>query len=237
MNEKSNVLLSIFLVILCSILCLFLFAYRQTKNTISEEVEVIALHREGIFPREKEETVKKANDEVSESMLATDNPMPWYIRVNLEAQVVNVYTKDNEGRYTVPYKAMLCSTGIDTPREGVYVLPESHENPVKARWRYLQGDVWGQYVTRIVDSILFHSVPYEDKSESTLEWWEYDRLGEEASLGCIRLCVADAKWIYDNCQAGTQVEFYTSSNPRTIWKTSIEKNRRRKTSISYLGPN
>lgn len=217
MNEKSNRILSIFLVILGSILCLAIFIHATTRNVILEEIEVMALQKEGIIPEEKRENKKNPIDEISETMLATDNPMPWYLRVNIEAQVVNVYTKDNGGRYTIPYKAMLCSTGIDTPKEGVYVLPESHENPVKARWRYLQGNVWGQYVTRIVDSILFHSVPYQDKSESSLEWWEYDRLGEEASLGCIRLCVADAKWIYDNCQAGTQVEFYTSANPRTIW--------------------
>ena len=31
------------------------------------------------------------------------------------------------------------------------------------------------------------------------------KLGRRASHGCIRLTVEDAKWIYDNCPAGTTV--------------------------------
>lgn len=117
MNEKSNRILSIFLVILGSILCLAIFIYATTRNVILEEIEVMALQKEGIIPEEKRENKKNPIDEISETMLATDNPMPWYLRVNIEAQVVNVYTKDNGGRYTIPYKAMLCSTGIDTPKK------------------------------------------------------------------------------------------------------------------------
>lgn len=199
MKEKSNLIFGILLGILSIILCLMAVVYVQTRKDMTEEIAVFALYKDGQVPIKKsqEDFENKENpiEEISETMLLTDNPMPWYIRVNLEAQVVNIYTKDSEGRYTVPYKAMLCSTGIDTPKEGIYALPESHENPVKARWRYLQGDVWGQYVTRIVDSILFHSVPYEDKSESTLEWWEYDRLRRRSiswlySLNC-RRCKMD----------------------------------------------
>lgn len=56
-------------------------------------------------------------------------------------------------------------------------------------------------------------MPYQQKDKSTLEWWEYDKLGTKASLGCIRLKVEDAKWIYDNCIPGTKVEFYSSATP------------------------
>ena len=85
------------------------------------------------------------------------------------------------------------------------------------------GNVYGQYACRITGSILFHSVPYEKKDKSTLEWWEYDKLGTKASLGCIRLKVEDAKWIYDNCVPGTKVEFYTSSNPGPLGKPTAQK--------------
>lgn len=87
----------------------------------------------------------------------------------------------------------------------------------------MNGNVYGQYACRIVGSILFHSVPYEKKDKSTLEWWEYDKLGTKASLGCIRLTVEDAKWIYDNCVSGTNVEFYTSSNPGPLGKPTAQK--------------
>ena len=87
----------------------------------------------------------------------------------------------------------------------------------------MNGNVYGQYASRIVGSILFHSVPYEQKDKSTLEWWEYDKLGTDASLGCIRLTVEDAKWIYDNCPKGTQVEFYYSSDPGPLGKPTSKK--------------
>lgn len=70
---------------------------------------------------------------------------------------------------------------------------------------------------------MFHSVPYQKKDKSTLEWWEYDKLGTKASLGCVRLKVEDAKWIYDNCIPGTKVEFYTSSTPGPLGKPTAMK--------------
>ena len=42
-------------------------------------------------------------------------------------------------------------------------------------------------------------------------------------MGCIRLTVADAQWIYYNCPLGTSVEFYTSSNPGPLGKPGIQK--------------
>lgn len=70
---------------------------------------------------------------------------------------------------------------------------------------------------------MFHSVPYEKKDKSTLEWWEYDKLGTKASLGCVRLKVEDAKWIYDNCIPGTKIEFYSDANPGPLGKPTAKK--------------
>lgn len=86
------------------------------------------------------------------------------------------------------------------------------------------GDVYGQYSTWICDDILFHSVPYlESGDKSSLEYWAYDQLGQRVSLGCVRLTVEDAKWLYSNCPVGTQVEFYSSSNPGPLGKPSTMK--------------
>ena len=142
---------------------------------------------------------------------------PYYIKVNYSANTVTIYSKDNDGNYTVPVKAMVCSTGKSTPRSGVYKTPQ------RAQWGNLIGS-YGQYCTRITGQILFHSVPYWTKYDKTsLEYMEYDRLGETRSLGCIRLTVIDAKWIYDNCPLGTSVEFYSSSNPGPLGKPSAQK--------------
>ena len=90
-------------------------------------------------------------------------------------------------------------------------------------WGTLEGGTFGRYSTRIIGGILFHSVPYTSESEDSLEYWEYDKLGTTASLGCVRLSVADTKWIFDNCEVGTQVEFYTSSDPGPLGKPTAQK--------------
>lgn len=131
---------------------------------------------------------------------------PYYIKVNRTTNCVTIYEKDSSGNYTVPIKAMICSVGAgnNTP-VGVF------KTPVKYRWRQLLGGVWGQYSTRIVGGVLFHSCCYSRQSEDTLIEKTYNRLGTKDSLGCIRLTVADAKWIYDNCPLGTSVEIFDAA--------------------------
>lgn len=141
---------------------------------------------------------------------------PYYIKVNKQQNCVTVYEKDKDGKYTVPVKAMACSTGPDTPL-GTY------NTLIKYRWKLLMGDVWGQYSTRIVDGILFHSVWYYKMDETTLSATQYNKLGSSASHGCIRLTVADSKWIYDNCPVGTTVEIYNAKDPGPLGKPETIK--------------
>ncbi len=148
------------------------------------------------------------------------NSMPYYIKINNSQNVITIYTKDSEGNYTVPCKAMVCSTGTATPKAGSKYKITTY----RREWNGLKGNVYGQYAVQIVGNILFHSVPYTAKNKSSLEYWEYDKLGTKASMGCIRLAVADAKWIYDNVGAGTWVEFYDdSSNPGPLGKPTAKK--------------
>ena len=165
--------------------------------------------------RKKQEEERKKKEE--EQRKLASQGYPYWIKVNYSANTVTVYGKDENGDYTVPVKAMVCSTGSSTPRSGVYRTPN------KARWGVLIGPVWGQYCTRITGQILFHSVPYLKKEDpSSLEYWEYDRLGTQRSMGCIRLTVADAQWIYYNCPIGTSVEFYSSADPGPLGKPGIK---------------
>ena len=39
---------------------------------------------------------------------------PYFLAVNRDANVVTVYTADEDGRYTVPFMAMVCSGGVDS---------------------------------------------------------------------------------------------------------------------------
>lgn len=190
----------------------------STLNEITSQEELKDLEEkekdEGKEEEEKEQG--KKNDKKEESTNKYNGK--YYIKVNYGAQVVNIYTKDSKGNYTVPVKAMVCSTGINTPTSGVYTIGY--------RWEWLRmiGDVYGHYVTQICGDILFHSVPYLEKgNHSSLEWWAYDQLGTKASLGCVRLTTKDALWIYNNISYGTKVEFYSSSNPGPLGKPSAMK--------------
>ena len=147
----------------------------------------------------------------------TNKTAAYYIKVNYGANVVTIYGKDANGDYTVPVKAMVCSTGTSTPKGGVYKTSRGFV------WGTLFGGVYGMYSTRIVGHILFHSVPYTAPRNDALEYWEYDKLGTKASMGCIRLTVADAKWIFNNCGTGTMVEFYSSADPGPLGKPSAPK--------------
>ena len=135
------------------------------------------------------------------------NGPKYYLKVSYTSNVVAIYTKDDSGEYNNLIRTMVCSTGTATPRGGVYKLN------YKYRWLPLFGGVYGQYCSRITGNILFHSVPYlRNHQPDSLEYWEYDKLGTAASAGCVRLTVADAKWIYDNCARGCYVEFCTTLN-------------------------
>ena len=126
---------------------------------------------------------------------------PYLLAVNRAASTVTVYAANEAGQYIVPYMAMVCSGGTDTPL-GYF------STPVNYHWRLLSGPCYGQYATRIWSSYLFHSVPYYTQHKDDLEYDEYNKLGTLASLGCIRLEVVDVKWIYDNCPIGTPVVIY-----------------------------
>ena len=144
---------------------------------------------------------------VSEGIDVTEKEgFPYLIAVNRSASTVTVYTLDEEGRYTVPYMAMVCSAGkegedTETPL-GFYATPVNYD------WRLLAGPSYGQYATRIWDAYLFHSVPYYTQHKDDVEYDQFNELGSPASLGCVRLMVNDVKWIYDNCEIGTRVIVY-----------------------------
>ena len=143
--------------------------------------------------------------------------LSYYIKVNLKTQRVTIYTTDENNQYSIPVKKMICSTGISTPTEGVFELSD------KFSWAYLAGNVYGQYATRITGPILFHSVPYTSHNKSSLEYWEFDKLGQPVSLGCVRLTVEDAKWIFDYCRRGTKVEFYSEDEESDLQEELLIK--------------
>ena len=131
-------------------------------------------------------------------------PVPYFVEVDVANQLTKIYTRDENGEFTVLDRAFLCSTGTTgypSPL-GTYTLTER-----RALWA--QFPKWGngtaQYWTQINESIAFHSVMYEDYDPTKLKVASFNSLGKRASHGCIRLTLPDAKWIYNNCGAGVEV--------------------------------
>ena len=115
---------------------------------------------------------------------------------------VTVYAPDGDNGYIIPYRTFICSPGkSSTPTPvGTFKLTN------KYRWHALVESTYGQYCTRLGNtSILFHSVPGKTTSIYNIPAAEYNKLGEPASHGCIRMTVADCKWVYDHCASGTIV--------------------------------
>ena len=131
-------------------------------------------------------------------------PVPFHIVVDVANQVTSVYGRDENGEYTVPVRQMLCSTGMKaTPSDvGDWVLNGRHATwCIFPKW----GNSYARYWTRINSSIAFHSPIYTAVSNTAMKIGSYNKLGQRASHGCVRLTVWDAKWIYDNIGAGTVV--------------------------------
>lgn len=151
--------------------------------------------------------VKKQNKtslKTKDAYLAA-NEQNHVIKVNKQMNCITVYLNDK------PMKAFVCSTGNDTPVGTFYTMQ-------KYRWKPLIHEVWGQYSTRIVSHILFHSVPYHEPDNKTLLSGSFRKLGTTASAGCIRLTCRDAKWIYDNCKLKTKVIIYKDKDPGPLGK-------------------
>lgn len=190
----------------------------NVENVLIVEIESNTVE-ENLIPEENTNEVEK--NEIENNETKNTSGTRYRLEVNCEQNVVNVYEKDENGEYTNCVKAMLCSVGPATPTSGTYSLKKYGG----WKWKGLFGNVYGQYATQITGNILFHSVPYTSPNgdKSTLEYWEYDKLGTPASMGCVRLTVRNAKWIYDNCASGTKVMFYNDANPGPLGKPTENK--------------
>ena len=91
-------------------------------------------------------------------------PGTYKIIVDIEHQVTMVYTKDENGEYTVPVRYMLCSTGKDdcTPK-GTFKMDN-----YRVRFsQFARDKTYGQYWSQIRGAIYFHTILYEEFDTST----------------------------------------------------------------------
>ncbi len=134
-----------------------------------------------------------------------DQEVRYLISVNRAQNCITIYRGNEAGEFRDAIRSMVCSTaadGVSTPL-GTFTLKDKRE------WGALTDGVYSPYVTRIEGSVFFVGSAYFSVDNSDLDIETYNQLGESVTgNGCIRLTDADAKWIYDYCPAGTQVEIY-----------------------------
>ena len=98
-----------------------------------------------------------------------------------------------------PIKSWVCSTGAPSSPTvlGNYTITGYRMYSFGHGYTcYYATQFWGDY--------LFHSVPYNEGTHTIQD----GRLGYSVSLGCVRLAINNAKWIYDTIPAGTFVKTY-----------------------------
>ena len=183
--------------------------YSVTQAAVKAFQAHNGLSVDGVAGRETQELLFSA-DAVPASATPRPSPTPvppqYTLMVDVANQITRAYTYDENGEYTVLVREMICSTGTasnPTPL-GTTIMPSK-----RARWGYFPTwDSHAQYLTRIDAANAFHSVLYSAADETTLSVKSFEALGTPASHGCVRLLVSDAKWIYDNCKAGTIITVY-----------------------------
>ena len=148
-------------------------------------------------------TAYVANLDIVENNKKDGSQNLYSVKINRRTNTVTVYTYDENGDYVVPVRAMVCSCGEMT-QENITPVGE-YSVYFKNYWHALFGDVYGKYVTGFSGHYLFHSVPYTNTESYTLKADEFNKLGTNASQGCVRLMISDAKWVYDNLDMYTEV--------------------------------
>lgn len=167
-----------------------------------------------------------------------------FIELNRAAGVTTVYAYDTETRsYCIPVKAFAVSVGRNISSNSTYkglTLKSSFtplgtysvcSNGVAVKYSLKPmhepdgSTVYARWATHIVGNVYFHAVAVGSRSHNALNYKSYNKLGSPASAGCIRMTVADAKWIYDHVGTGTEVKIVKGSakTPGPLGKPSTIK--------------
>ena len=125
----------------------------------------------------------------------------WLLVIYLPSQCVVAFCSD--GGEWREQRSMICSTGRrnhETP-VGQYKIYQRYEYKLLGTE---ESPCYGLWACRFKDHYLFHSVPISadagrdaEKGHRLTNMKKYEKLGTVASDGCVRLTVADAKWIYE----------------------------------------
>ena len=142
----------------------------------------------------------------------------YYLECDRVNGVMTIYTNSKKN---VPIKTIRVSVG--NPWTPTPLMPNERIDRAD-RWQLLMGPSWGQYGTHVRGGIYIHSVASGQRHGNNLPAGEYLKLGNPASHGCIRCCVADAKWIWENCN-GSRIRIFDGKyNANETFKGPLGRN-------------
>jgi lipoprotein-anchoring transpeptidase ErfK/SrfK len=133
------------------------------------------------------------------SLSATEVPQVR-ITVDTQKQLVQVFEDQ------ILVREMRCSTGMpETPTaKGIFHIYQKQPSD-----EFVEGEAKISYyfLSQFNGHTAFHSMlygdhPFVEEGEKRFEQ------GLPSSMGCVRLLLADAQWIYDNIDFGTVVEVF-----------------------------
>ena len=150
----------------------------------------------------------------------------YKVRVNKVKNVVIVYEKGDDGKYEKSVRVMNAVVGRDIKNDASYNISN--------RWLWIKNPngSFSKFVTQVAGNVVFESIGYKRKEDlSSLNYIEFDNLGNSIDGSFIKLQYVDAQWIFDNLDYDTVVEFYESDdlngvNVPEVKKISLENDKK-----------
>ena len=150
----------------------------------------------------------------------------YKVRVNKTKNVVIVYEKGDDGKYEKSVRVMNAVVGRDIKNDASYNISN--------RWLWIKNPngSFSKFVTQVAGNVVFESIGYKRKEDlSSLNYIEFDNLGNSIDGSFIKLQYADAQWIFNNLDYDTVVEFYESDdlngvNVPEVKKISLENDKK-----------
>lgn len=187
---------------------------------------------------------KKVTDVTDELGLRKNGSSRLMLEVNRAAAVVTAYAYNNDtNSYDIPVRAFSVSVGRDTSTNagagslnvnssftplGTFSISSNgsaSKYSVKPMHEPNGSVVYARWASHIVGNVYFHSIAVGADSHYALSSYDFNRLGGAASAGCIRMCVYDAKWIYDYASTGSTVKivYGSAAQPGPLGKPALIK--------------
>lgn len=146
----------------------------------------------------------------TEPPLTDPNPdLPYYLYLEKGSYTLTVYGKDDNFEYTKIIHQYRCGHGGNKTPAG-----EFHLQAAKERWHDFRLGGTVQFAVPYYGNLYLHSPLYGSANPYTM-WPKYYNgekgIGKDSTGGCIRMVTEAARWIYENCPAGTVFEIVNGS--------------------------